>query len=193
MKKLKWLVIHCTASPEGTDITPARIKEWHCGPRDLPDGRVRYMRKTYNSRNELPNDMINCQPISTIKGNGWSVVGYAKMIALNGKVYTLVPYDDDQYIEPWEITNGVRGINGAARHFVYAGGTDRWGKPKDTRTQQQLIVLSRLIFEEVQNNPDILVAGHRQFANKACPSFDTVEFCKNIGLPEKNIYHGRNS
>ena len=29
MAKLKYLVLHCTATPEGRDVTAAQIRQWH--------------------------------------------------------------------------------------------------------------------------------------------------------------------
>lgn len=37
MAKLKYLVIHCTATPEGREVTAAEIKQWHTAP--PPRGR----------------------------------------------------------------------------------------------------------------------------------------------------------
>lgn len=32
MGQLKYLVIHCTATPEGRDVTPEEIRRWHTSP-----------------------------------------------------------------------------------------------------------------------------------------------------------------
>lgn len=32
MAQLKYLVIHCTATPEGRDVTPEDIRRWHTSP-----------------------------------------------------------------------------------------------------------------------------------------------------------------
>lgn len=32
MGKLKYLVLHCTATPEGRDVTSAQIRQWHTAP-----------------------------------------------------------------------------------------------------------------------------------------------------------------
>ena len=32
MAKMKYLVIHCTATPEGREVTAADIRHWHCDP-----------------------------------------------------------------------------------------------------------------------------------------------------------------
>lgn len=37
MKRIERLVIHCTATPEGREVTAADIRRWHCSP--APVGR----------------------------------------------------------------------------------------------------------------------------------------------------------
>lgn len=32
MRKLKYLVLHCTATPEGREVTSDEIRAWHTGP-----------------------------------------------------------------------------------------------------------------------------------------------------------------
>jgi hypothetical protein len=156
MKELKFLVIHCTATPEGRNHTPDDIRKWHLSP--APAGR------------------------------GWRQVGYSDMILLDGAVVNLVPYDDNQYVEPWEITNGVAGINNVSRHIVYVGGCDAAMKPKDTRTTPQRIALVHCVWDFIRKHPAILIAGHNQFDKKACPSFSVPEWLQSICIPQKNIY-----
>lgn len=38
MAKLKYLVIHCTATPEGREVTSADIRHWHCDPKPKGNG-----------------------------------------------------------------------------------------------------------------------------------------------------------
>lgn len=123
------------------------------------------------------------------KGRGWTKPGYVDIIHLNGDIENLVPYDDNAYMEPREITNGVAGMNSISRSFAYIGGVAKDGKtPKDTRTVQQKEVMLAYIMQKIAVWPDILVCGHNQFAPKACPSFDTVKWLREMGVPEKNIY-----
>jgi N-acetylmuramoyl-L-alanine amidase len=122
-------------------------------------------------------------------GRGWSQVGYSDMILLDGKVINLVPYDDDDLVERWEITNGATGINARSRHIVYVGGV-RDGKPCDTRTAEQKAAMALYVLETVKKLPAIKVCGHRQFAAKACPSFDVSAWAEQIGVPKKNILYG---
>jgi N-acetylmuramoyl-L-alanine amidase len=158
MGKLTYLVIHCTATPEGVPVTSKQIRHWHTAPK--PEGR------------------------------GWKQVGYRDMIHLNGLVENLVPYDNDDEVEPWEITNGVAGINSIAAHVVYVGGTEALDikKAKDTRNKEQLAALANYVRMTIAAHPSIQVGGHNQFdKGKACPSFDVPRWLKGIGIQEKNI------
>jgi len=123
------------------------------------------------------------------QGRGWKQVGYSDMILLNGDLVNLVPYDENDEVEKWEITNGAVGINGRARHIVYVGGMDVLNQnAKDTRTERQLTTMIGYIYRTVALHPDIKIAGHNQFAPKACPSFDVPQWLDLIGLEPKNIY-----
>ena len=55
----------------------------------------------------------------------------------------------------------------------YIGGLAPDGKtPKDTRTPQQKTALSRLLRRLHSLFPQATLHGHREFAHKACPSFN---------------------
>jgi len=157
-KPLTYLVIHCTATPEGRDVTSDEIRRWHTSPPP--------------------------------KGRGWKQVGYADMIHLDGRVENLVPYNDDDIVDVWEITNGASGINSISRHVVYVGGVDANDvkKARDTRTWLQELAMIKYVKETIARHPNIKVAGHNQFAKKACPSFDVPKWLSAIGIPKKNIY-----
>ena len=156
--ELQYLIIHCTATPEGRAVTSNTIRRWHTSP--PPQGR------------------------------GWKQVGYSDMIHLDGRVENLVSYNENDIVEPWEITNGAKGMNAISRHVVYVGGTDKSGKPKDTRTSAQLTELECYVKNVIALHPDIKVAGHNQFnSGKACPSFDVPKWLVSIQVSPKNIYN----
>lgn len=180
-KKLTYLIVHCTATPEGQMVYPSDIRAWHTNPIEV-EGGFKYMGKIYKSDKDLPAD------VRGKRGRGWSQVGYSDMIFLNGAVHNLVPYDNDDEVDSWEITNGHAGINSIARHVVYVGGMDKANKkPKDTRTQAQRDTLALYVKRMIAQYPRIKVAGHNQFANKACPSFYVPSWLRSIGVPEINI------
>ena len=156
MEKLKYLVIHCTATPEGCEVSSDDIRRWHQGV--PPTGR------------------------------GWKQVGYTDMFHLNGYRERLVNNNEDANVDTWEITNGAAGINSISRHIVYVGGIAKDGRtPKDTRTAMQRNAMQKYVLDFVRRFPDTQVTGHNRFAAKACPSFDVVRWCRDIGVPKENI------
>tara|TARA_R110001583_G_scaffold103537_2_gene250818 strand:- start:1979 stop:2464 length:486 start_codon:yes stop_codon:yes gene_type:complete len=159
MAKLKYLVIHCSATYEGVDIRPEQIKEWHMGKNGRGWSRVGY------------SDLI------TIDG------------VLHNMHFAEGTNPNDQIIESSERTWGVRGINSESKHVCYVGGLDKkTKKPKNTLNNKQCDTLQTYIKHEILRHPDILVAGHNQFSAKACPSFIVSDYCTSIGLTMKNIY-----
>ena len=101
-----------------------------------------------------------------------------------------MPYNDDDVVDTWEITNGATGINSISRHVVYAGGVsaDDVKKAKDTRTWLQELAMITYVKETIARHPNIKVAGHNQFAQKACPSFNVPVWLMAIGVSDENIY-----
>jgi hypothetical protein len=115
-------------------------------------------------------------------------VGYSRLFTLDGNSVVLVGDNGDNWVQANEITNGATGMNGESQHIVYAGGTDIQGHPEDTRTEKQRVAMAEFVRDFVHKHPDVLIAGHNQFAAKACPSFDVAEWLREIEIPEKNIY-----
>jgi N-acetylmuramoyl-L-alanine amidase len=94
----------------------------------------------------------------------WRSPGYHLIIEGNGSVTRLAPDS--------AVTNGVAGHNANSLHVAYIGGIDSLGRPFDNRTQAQKEALLRVIKEWKRLYPAAVIRGHRDFANKACPSFD---------------------
>lgn len=116
-------------------------------------------------------------------GRGWKQVGYTEMIHLDGTVEQLVKNNEDDVVDPWEITNGAAGYNSTSRHVVYVGGVAKDGKtPKDTRTPQQLATMEAYVKDFHRRFPGIRIVGHNELAAKACPSFDVQKWLRAIGI-----------
>ncbi len=162
MGKLKYLMIHCTATPEGREVTKADIIRWHTSAKSKG-------------------------------GRGWSKAGYSDVIYLDGSLHNITPFNQDDIVDPWELTYGARGFNGITRHFVYVGGTEKNNvrKAKDTRTDFQKEALEAYVRYMILRHPDIQVLGHNQVAAKACPSFDVPIWLCSIGISEKHIYKSK--
>lgn len=104
---------------------------------------------------------------------GFSDIGYHYVIYRDGSVH-----------------NG-RDINMAGAHctnhnsisigICYIGGRESVGtKPKDTRTEAQKEALVDLLKSLKRIYPNATIHGHKEFAAKACPSFDAKQEYSNI-------------
>lgn len=73
------------------------------------------------------------------------------------------------------------GHNSKSIGICYIGGmTADNKKAKDTRTEEQRTNLKALLLAMRKLYPQAKIHGHRDFAAKACPSFDATEEYKNI-------------
>jgi len=115
---------------------------------------------------------------------GWrrQLLGYKGLVHQTGELEVLVPDNGDEFIDPWEITNGARGYNHKAWHYAYAG-----GKGGDTRTIAQVNTMAELCTTLAGKYNWLKIAGHDQLSSKACPSFDVPSWLRSIGLTQ-HIY-----
>lgn len=111
-------------------------------------------------------------------GQGWRDIGYHFVIRLDGSVERGRPED--------QVGSHVQGFNTGSIGVVYAGGLDRQGRPKDTRTPEQTQAMARLVGELVKAYSGAKVMGHRDLSPdkdgdgvveqhewlKDCPCFD---------------------
>jgi N-acetylmuramoyl-L-alanine amidase len=191
---LTYLVVHCSDTPPTMDVQKEDLEQWHKSPRDNPDGTVTYLGKTFANRSKLPNDSINGSSIYHLTGRGWDRLGYSDMIHRDGKIENITPYDDDNIVDPSEITWGATGVNSISRHIVLVGGwfdKQHSGtfKFKEIFTLDQFLSLKDYIIKTINSNPQIKIVGHRDIpkANKTCPNFDVKLFCKDLSISTKNI------
>jgi hypothetical protein len=151
--ELKYLVIHCSATPAGRDVRAEEVIAWH---------EARW---------------------------GKGRIGYRSFVELSGNVVRLRAANQNEIVEPEEVTWGVTGINKNAHHVCYAGGLSRDLKRiQDTRTDGQKKALENIVKTYLRFAPNIQIGGHNQFDNKACPSFWVPAWLREIGVPERNIY-----
>lgn len=99
------------------------------------------------------------------KARGFRCIGYHYVIRLDGTVEPGRPES--------EAGAHCLGHNSFSIGICYIGGVAADGKtPADTRTEFQKASMRRLVAELRRRYPGASVHGHREFANKACPSFD---------------------
>lgn len=104
------------------------------------------------------------------QGNGWSDIGYHYVIYRDGSVHA----------GRSEAVSGAHctGHNSISIGICYIGGcpprsVNNWDHlSKDTRTPAQKQAIIKLLKELKQKYPGAKIYGHRDFANKPCPSFD---------------------
>lgn len=112
------------------------------------------------------------QPVSK-GGRGWSDIGYHYIVDRYGHVHEGRNVDI--------IGAHCTGHNAHSIGIVYVGGCERNGKtPKDTRTLAQKAALLSLLTEMRALYPAAAIHGHRDFAAKACPSFDATKEYQDI-------------
>lgn len=105
------------------------------------------------------------------KNRGWSGIGYHYVIYLDGSIHK------GRDIE--KVGAHCTNHNKNSIGICYIGGCDRDMNPKDTRTQEQKDALIEILTRLKKRYPDAKIYGHRDFANKACPSFDaTTEYAE---------------
>ncbi|MBQ9474658.1 MAG: N-acetylmuramoyl-L-alanine amidase [Bacteroidales bacterium] len=97
---------------------------------------------------------------------GFRCIGYHYVIYLDGTVHPGRPVS-----EPGAHCTGH---NANSIGVCYVGGCDAAMNPKDTRTPAQKEALRTLIRKLLNVYPGATVHGHREFANKDCPSFDVA-------------------
>lgn len=168
-------------------ITEEAVKEFQKQKGLTPDGIVgpatlallipARLRKSRRTINEI---IIHCTAtpegkdytVNEIRrwhlARGFSDIGYHYVIHLDGRIEN----GRDVDIAGAHCT----GHNTNSIGVVYVGGCGKDGKtPKDTRTEAQKSALANLLIDLRKLYPRAKIHGHRDFANKACPSFDATK------------------
>ena len=98
---------------------------------------------------------------------GWSDIGYHYVIELDGTIVNGRPEE--------RAGAHAKGHNKNSIGICCIGGVDENMKPKDTRTDDQLLTMLHLLELLTKQNPNAEIIGHRDVSNKSCPSFDAKE------------------
>lgn len=107
------------------------------------------------------------------KAQGWSDIGYHYVVYLDGSIHN----GRDVNVVGAHCTNH----NSHSIGVCYIGGVEKDGNtPKDTRTPEQKDSLLYLLKELKRLYPTAWIHGHRDFAAKACPSFDAFNEYRNL-------------
>jgi len=108
-----------------------------------------------------------------VEGRGWSDIGYHFYIDLYGEIH--------KGRDISKIGAHCKGHNRNSIGICYCGGVEADGKtPKDTRNIKQKDALIAVLRTLKAMYPNAVIHSHKDFANKACPSFDATEEYKNL-------------
>lgn len=152
MGTLQRLVLHCTATPEGREVTSNDIRAWHTNP--VSKGGRGWKQVGYT-------DMIHLD-------------GRVERLVQNNEDANVDPWEITNGAQGYNSTSRhVVYAGGVAKD----GKT-----PKDTRTPAQLKAMEAYVKDFHRRFPGVRIVGHNELAAKACPSFDVQKWLKSIGI-----------
>jgi hypothetical protein len=153
-KQLKYLVLHCTATKEGREVTSAEIRHWHTDP--VSKGGRGWKQVGYTDLIHLDGTverMVDNNEDAWV--DNWEITNGA---AGYNSVSRHVVYS-----------------GGLAKDGKTA---------KDTRTEAQRSAMEKYVKEFHERHPGVRIIGHNEIAAKACPSFDVQKWLKSIGITQ---------
>lgn len=151
-QELKYLVLHCTATPEGRDVSAAEIRRWHTSP--VSAGGRGWKQVGYT-------DLVHLN-------------GSVERLVANNEDAWVDPWEITNGAKGYNsISRHIVYAGGVA-----ADGKT----PKDTRTAAQKAALEKYVKDFHTAHPKVKIIGHNQVAAKACPSFDGSAWLREIGI-----------
>lgn len=151
-RELKYLVIHCTATPEGREVSAADIRRWHTVP--VSKGGRGWKQVGYT-------DLIHQD-------------GAVERLVDNNEDAWV---DDWEITNGAAGYNSV-----SRHVVYSGGCAKDGKTTKDTRTNAQRTALERYVKDFHKRFPNVRIIGHNEVAAKACPSFDVQKWLKQIGV-----------
>ena len=154
-KPMRYLVIHCTATQAGREVSSDEIRHWHTDP--VSKGGRGWKQVGYT-------DMIHLD-------------GRIERLVRNNEDANVDPW------EITNGAKGYNAISRHIVYVGGIDAND--GKVKDTRTPAQKEAMKRYVRDFHMRFPQVRIIGHNQVASKACPSFDVPKWLKEIGINQK--------
>lgn len=152
MAKLELLVIHCTGTPEGREVTAEEIRRWHTAP--VGEGGRGWRQVGYT-------DMIHLD-------------GRVERLVENNEDDVVDLWEITNGAKGYNSTaRHIVYVGGVERD----GKT-----PCDTRTAELREALADYVRDFHRRFPSVRIVGHNFLAAKACPSFDVEKWLKEIGI-----------
>lgn len=152
MAELKYLVIHCTATPEGREVTAADIRRWHTSP--LSRGGRGWRQVGYT-------DIIHLD-------------GKVERLVDNNEDANVDPWEVTNGAKGYNtVSRHIVYSGGMTRDMT---------KAKDTRTQAQRDAMRDYVIDFRRRFPGVRIVGHNELAAKECPSFNVQKWLRQIGI-----------
>lgn len=152
-RRLQYLVIHCTATGPGREVSAADIRRWHLSPEEK--GGRGWKQVGYTDLIHLDGRverLVNNNEDAWV--DDWEITNGAK---------------------------GYNGVSRHVVYAGGVDANDP-KKAVDTRTPAQKEALKQYVLAFHQHHPKVKIVGHNQLAAKACPSFDVPSWLKSIGI-----------
>lgn len=149
---MQYLVIHCTATPEGREVSATDIKRWHTSA--PPAGRG-WKQVGYT-------DLFHLD-------------GTVERLVANNEDANVDPWEITNGVA------GYNGISRHIV-YVGGVDVSNVKKEKDTRTTAQREAMKHYVLDFHRKHPQVKIVGHNQLAVKACPSFDVPQWLESIGI-----------
>ena len=154
-KKLKYLVLHCTATPAGREVTGDDIRRWHTSP--VSQGGRGWKQVGYT-------DLFHLD-------------GSVECLVNNNEDMNVDPWEITNGAAGYNsVSRHIVYAGGVDANDV--------NKAVDTRTPAQKEAMRRYVLDFHKRFPGVKIVGHNQLAAKACPSFDVPEGLESIGIKQ---------
>ena len=157
MASMKYLVLHCTATPEGREVTSGEIRHWHTDP--VKKGGRGWKQVGYT-------DMIHLD-------------GRVERLVRNNEDAEVDPWEVTNGAKGYNtVSRHVVYVGGVSKDGKTA---------KDTRTEAQLKAMTAYVRDFHARFPQIRIVGHGELpgVKKACPRFDVAAWLRSIGIYQK--------
>ena len=154
---MKYLVLHCTATPEGREVNSDEIRHWHTDP--VKKGGRGWKQVGYT-------DMIHLD-------------GRVERLVRNNEDAEVDPWEVTNGAKGYNtVSRHVVYVGGVSKDGKTA---------KDTRTEAQLKAMTAYVRDFHERFPQIRIVGHGELpgVKKACPSFDVAAWLRSIGIYQK--------
>ena len=159
MAGMKYLVLHCTATPEGREVTSGEIRHWHTDP--VKKGGRGWKQVGYT-------DLFHLD-------------GTVERLVKNNEDAEVDPWEVTNGAAGYNsVSRHVVYAGGLAKDGKTA---------KDTRTAAQVKAMTAYVRDFHERFPQIRIVGHGELpgVKKACPSFDVAGWLRSIGIKQVKV------